>query len=79
MGVKTVEGLVLSSNLVPVFITLSSHTVIIPQVKYVADHYNGYQANVEYYGEAQYPHEYGPAITFKPSGGYGHPPQPSYH
>lgn len=46
------------------------------QVNYVADHYNGYQAEVSYKGEAQYPHEYGPAITFKPQS-YG-PPAPSY-
>ncbi|KAK3864952.1 hypothetical protein Pcinc_029384 [Petrolisthes cinctipes] len=52
-------------------------------VEYIADHYNGYQAQVNYKGEAQYPHEYGPAVTFKPSGGYGpepaYKPQPSYH
>ncbi|KAK7065950.1 hypothetical protein SK128_026705, partial [Halocaridina rubra] len=45
-------------------------------VNYVADHYNGFQADVSYYGEAQFPHTYGPAVTFKPSA-YP-PPQPAY-
>ncbi|XP_064086334.1 cuticle protein 18.6-like [Macrobrachium nipponense] len=48
-----------------------SYTVQLPDgrkqtVNYVADHYGGYRAEVSYYGEAQYPHEYGPPITFKP-------------
>ncbi|XP_042861421.1 pro-resilin-like [Penaeus japonicus] len=46
-------------------------------VNYVADHYNGYQADVSYYGEAQYPQVYGPPVTFKPQQPYQ--PQPSYH
>ncbi|XP_066978952.1 adhesive plaque matrix protein-like [Macrobrachium rosenbergii] len=51
-------------------------------VNYVADHYGGYQAEVTYYGEAQYPHEYGPPVTFKPNT-YGesqssYRPQPTY-
>ncbi|XP_066979042.1 cuticle protein 18.6-like [Macrobrachium rosenbergii] len=62
-----------------------SYTVQLPDgrkqtVNYVADHYNGYQAEVSYYGEAQYPHEYGPPITFKPQA-YPEPvykPQPVY-
>ncbi|KAK3864959.1 hypothetical protein Pcinc_029391 [Petrolisthes cinctipes] len=41
-------------------------------VEYVADHHKGFQANVNYKGQAQYPHEYGPAVTFKPSGGGGY-------
>merc|ERR1739838_284837 len=45
-------------------------------VKYDADHHKGYTAQVEYYGEAQYPHEYGPAVTFKPS---AYKPKPTYH
>ncbi|XP_027239278.2 cuticle protein 8-like [Penaeus vannamei] len=58
-----------------------SYTVQLPDgrkqtVNYVADHYNGYQAEVSYYGEAQYPHQYGPPVTFKPQ---GYHPQPSYH
>ncbi|CAL4091479.1 unnamed protein product [Meganyctiphanes norvegica] len=60
-----------------------SYTVQLPDgrkqtVTYNADHYGGYNANVEYYGEAQYPHEYGPPITFKPHGG-GYKPEPTYH
>ncbi|XP_064086335.1 cuticle protein 7-like [Macrobrachium nipponense] len=52
-------------------------------VNYVADPYGGYQAEVTYYGEAQYPHEYGPPVTFKPNT-YGesqpsYRPQPIYH
>merc|ERR1712168_66730 len=62
-----------------------SYTVQLPDgrkqtVNYVADHYNGYQAEVKYYGEAQYPHEYGPPITFKPQGYHPEPvyqPQPT--
>ncbi|XP_066979040.1 cuticle protein 19-like [Macrobrachium rosenbergii] len=50
-----------------------SYTVQLPDgrrqtVNYIADHYNGFQAQVNYDGEAQYPHEYGPPITFKPKG-----------
>ncbi|CAL4091485.1 unnamed protein product [Meganyctiphanes norvegica] len=57
-----------------------SYTVALPDgrkqtVTYQADHYNGFQANVEYYGEAQFPHEYGPPVTFKPQ---AYHPQPSY-
>ncbi|XP_064086330.1 cuticle protein 8-like [Macrobrachium nipponense] len=57
-----------------------SYTVQLPDgrkqtVNYVADHYNGFQADVSYYGEAQYPHQYGPPITFRPA----YKPQPSYH
>ncbi|XP_042234986.1 cuticle protein 8-like [Homarus americanus] len=63
-----------------------SYTVQLPDgrkqtVTYVADDYGGYRAEVEYYGEAQYPHEYGPPITFRPQA-YGQPsyqpPVPSY-
>merc|ERR1712183_704354 len=57
-----------------------SYTVQLPDgckqtVNYIADHHNGYQAEVTYYGEAQYPHEYGPPITFKPQ---AYHPEPSY-
>ncbi|XP_068242793.1 pro-resilin-like [Palaemon carinicauda] len=50
-----------------------TYTVQLPDgrrqtVNYIADHFNGYQAQVKYEGQAQYPHEYGPAITFKPKG-----------
>ncbi|XP_047479569.1 cuticle protein 7-like [Penaeus chinensis] len=63
-----------------------SYTVQLPDgrkqtVNYVADHYNGYQAEVSYYGEAQYPHQYGPPVTFKPQAYHPQPsykPQPSY-
>ncbi|KAK3864956.1 hypothetical protein Pcinc_029388 [Petrolisthes cinctipes] len=49
-------------------------------VEYVADHHKGYQAHVDYKGKAQYPQAYGPAVTFKPSGGsYDPKPRPSYH
>ncbi|CAL4059348.1 unnamed protein product, partial [Meganyctiphanes norvegica] len=48
-----------------------SYTVQLPDgrtqiVTYEADHDNGYRANVEYVGEAQFPHEFGPPVTFKP-------------
>lgn len=39
-------------------------------MNYEADHHKGFVADVQYYGEAQYPHEYGPAITFKPKNTY---------
>ncbi|CAL4089990.1 unnamed protein product, partial [Meganyctiphanes norvegica] len=60
-----------------------SYTVQLPDgrtqiVTYEADHVNGYRANVEYHGEAQFPHESGPAVTFKPQTGYEKPKQPSY-
>ncbi|XP_064086221.1 cuticle protein 19-like [Macrobrachium nipponense] len=52
-----------------------SYTVQLPDgrrqtVNYIADHFNGFQAEVSYLGEAQYPHEYGPPITFKPQSSY---------
>ncbi|XP_064086223.1 cuticle protein 7-like [Macrobrachium nipponense] len=46
-------------------------------VKYEADHYKGFVADVSYYGEAQYPYKTGPAITFKPKSGYQ--PASPYH
>ncbi|XP_045602762.2 cuticle protein 8 [Procambarus clarkii] len=57
-----------------------SYTVQLPDgrkqtVTYVADDYGGYRAEVSYYGEAQYPKEYGPPITFKPA---VYKPQPTY-
>ena len=47
-----------------------SYTVALPDgrlqiVNYVADHYNGFQAQVEYKGEAQFP-DYKPA-PYKPA------------
>ncbi|XP_071535001.1 uncharacterized protein [Panulirus ornatus] len=46
-------------------------------VNYVADHYNGFQAQVEYKGEAQYPEHqtYQPA---HPAPSYPAPPAPTY-
>ncbi|XP_042234955.1 cuticle protein 21-like isoform X1 [Homarus americanus] len=46
-----------------------SYTVDLPDgrkqtVDYTADHYKGYVAKVSYYGKAQHPKQYGPAITF---------------
>ncbi|KAK3864966.1 hypothetical protein Pcinc_029398 [Petrolisthes cinctipes] len=41
-------------------------------VNYEADHYKGFVADVQYYGEAQYPHQYGPPVTFKPQYGGGY-------
>ncbi|XP_071535279.1 cuticle protein-like [Panulirus ornatus] len=59
-----------------------SYTVQLPDgrkqtVNYEADHYKGFVADVQYYGEAQYPHQYGPPVTFRPHKGYQ--PTPSYH
>ncbi|XP_047479521.1 cuticle protein 8-like [Penaeus chinensis] len=59
-----------------------SYTVQLPDgrkqtVNYEADHYKGFVADVNYYGEAQYPKYTGPAITFKPNRGYH--PAPAYH
>ncbi|ROT66207.1 Cuticle protein 19.8 [Penaeus vannamei] len=51
-------------------------------VNYMADHYNGYQADVNYHGEAQFPRQYGPAATYRPQPYQPQPsyrPQPSYH
>ncbi|XP_063605542.1 cuticle protein 7-like [Penaeus indicus] len=45
-------------------------------VNYKADHSQGYLAEVNYLGEAQYPHVYGPAVTFKPQPSYNPQPQP---
>ncbi|XP_042234953.1 larval cuticle protein A3A-like isoform X3 [Homarus americanus] len=46
-----------------------SYTVDLPdgrkqRVDYTADHYKGYVAKVSYYGKAQHPKYYGPAVTF---------------
>ncbi|XP_042234951.1 cuticle protein 8-like isoform X1 [Homarus americanus] len=46
-----------------------SYTVDLPdgrkqKVDYTADHYKGYVAKVSYYGKAQHPKYYGPAVTF---------------
>lgn len=46
--------------------------LVILQVEYVADHHKGFQAQVGYKGKAQYPKEFGAAVTFKPSGGSYH-------
>ncbi|XP_027227167.1 cuticle protein 7-like, partial [Penaeus vannamei] len=51
-------------------------------VNYMADHYNGYQADVNYHGEAQFPRQYGPAATYRPQPYHALPsykPRPSYH
>ncbi|XP_064086213.1 pro-resilin-like [Macrobrachium nipponense] len=53
-----------------------SYTVQLPDgrkqnVEYRADHQAGYVAKVNYVGQAQHPQTYGPAITFRPSGGSG--------
>ncbi|CAL4091481.1 unnamed protein product [Meganyctiphanes norvegica] len=54
-----------------------SYNVALPDgrkqtVKYDADHYKGYTADVSYYGEAQYPH----ASPYKP---HAAPHAPTYH
>ena len=46
----------------------------VQHVKYVADHYGGYNAEVTYEGEAQYP-EYHPAPAYKPA---PYKPAPAY-
>ncbi|XP_045101342.1 adult-specific cuticular protein ACP-20-like [Portunus trituberculatus] len=45
----------------------------IQKVTYIADNYGGYRAEVTYTGEAQYPREYGPPVTFKPQQRYQQP------
>ncbi|XP_071535281.1 pupal cuticle protein Edg-84A-like [Panulirus ornatus] len=47
-------------------------------VNYEADHYKGFVADVQYYGEAQYPYDHGPAVTYKPQYQDPHRPQPTY-
>ncbi|KAK8731369.1 hypothetical protein OTU49_007570 [Cherax quadricarinatus] len=59
-----------------------SYTVQLPDgrkqtVKYEADHYKGFVADVQYYGQAQYPHQYGAPVTYRPQ--YGYQPAPTYH
>merc|ERR1739838_133355 len=46
----------------------------IQKVTYTADHHNGFHANVEYKGKAQYPTEVGPPFIVKPQ-----KHEPSYH
>ncbi|KAK3873321.1 hypothetical protein Pcinc_021650 [Petrolisthes cinctipes] len=48
------------------------------EVSYEADHERGFIANVQYEGSAQYPHETGPPVTFKPQNGYQQQPQSGY-
>ncbi|XP_071534980.1 cuticle protein 18.6-like [Panulirus ornatus] len=60
-----------------------SYNVVLPDgriqtVNYVADHYNGFQAQVNYKGEARYPHQYGPPVTFRPKYQSSYDPQPAY-
>nr|XP_045603036.1 cuticle protein 7-like [Procambarus clarkii] len=60
-----------------------SYTVQLPDghiqmINYAAEDDNGYKAEVRYEGEAQYPHEYGPAITFKLQNQPSFYPEPLY-
>jgi len=59
-----------------------SYSVALPDgriqtVKYVADHYGGYNAEVTYEGEAQYP-EYHPKPAYKPAPYHPAPYKPAY-
>lgn len=47
-------------------------------VKYTADNYNGYVAEVSYEGEAQYPEQPAPAPTNAPPAPTYAPPAPTY-
>ncbi|CAL4176098.1 unnamed protein product, partial [Meganyctiphanes norvegica] len=54
------------------------YNVVLPDgriqtVTYEADHDNGFRSNVEYIGEAQFPKEFAPPVTFKPQASYQKP------